>query len=182
LTGAAGLFTVADLDMTATRDQRAVDEATSSLRVGAGLLVQPVVAAALAFATFPLLERTGRSLYSGVSVDLFDGAIAVAAGAALLAPVVAFLAALPLFLWLARRGAISLKHALVCGIVLANVPLLPFILSGTSYGVWGAFRAMAFAAMHGTAGALVFWAIAISGTYLDPGATSRKSHKSLTPP
>jgi hypothetical protein len=149
---------------------RAVDEATSSLRVGAGLLVQPVVAAALAFATFPLLERTGRTLYGGMSVDLFDAGIAVAAGAGMLAFFVAFVGALPLFLWLARRGTISLTHALLCGLALGNAPLLPFILAGTSYGALGAVRAMAFATLHGAAGAFVFWAIAIRGTSLDPNA------------
>ena len=152
--------------------RRDVSEATSSLSVGGGLLVQPVVAAALAFATFPILEVTGRG-YVGVTDDMFGAAIAVAAGAAFLAFVVAFAGALPLFLWLAKRGPISLKQALLCGIALGNAPVLPFLLTGTTYGIEGTIRAIAFAALHGAAGALVFWAMAIRGTSLDAKGRSR---------
>lgn len=150
-----------------TADRPDVSEATSSLSVGAGLLVQPVVAAALAYATFPVLAYTGGPLYGRTTSDLFGAEIAVAAGAAMLAFPVAFAGALPLFLWLAKRGPISLKLSLLSGIALANAVVLPFVVTGTSYGVPGAIRAMAFAAMHGAAGALVFWAIAIRGTSLD---------------
>lgn len=31
-----------------------------------------------------------------------------------------------------------MKQALLCGVALANAPMLPFILSGASYGVLGA--------------------------------------------
>lgn len=131
---------------------------------------QPLAVAILVFILFPLIDYSGRPLHGGRPSDPIDAAAAVAFGAAFAAVfVVAFIAA-PLFVWLQRRGRVTLRHALVAGAILGNLPGVLIVaaaaitgagnepgLAGLTYGLLGALRAVTIGAIIGTASAAVFW-------------------------
>ena len=134
------------------------------MRVLVGVVVQPFVAGALAFAAFPLLfvGQDGQTLAGGYAPDATGAALSVALGAGLVAGLVALVAVLPTAFWVMKRRSPSLAETLMFGIGFGILPyVLLAIAAGGTYGVTGLLRGVAFSSLLGLAGAAVFWAIAI---------------------
>jgi len=140
--------------------------------MGRGLMAQPFVAAALAFALFPLIDYTGRLLYGGGSSDFLDAAIPFAILTGVAASFVTGGLAYPLLTWLLKRGPLTLSTTLIGGVVLGNVPagliLLALAawrvnrgetptLATLTYGPAGLLRNVALGSVLGLLSAAVFW-------------------------
>jgi hypothetical protein len=67
------------------------------MRMLGGMVVQPFVAAGLAFVTFPLLllDREGQTLAGGFPADVTDAALSVAMGAGIVAGLIVLVGVLP---------------------------------------------------------------------------------------
>lgn len=137
-------------------------------RVVLAFFAQPVVVALLAFALFPVIEYTGRSLDGGRSVDMLDAAVAVAAGAGLAAVFVVAFCAAPLYARFSRQGPITQTKTLLSGVLLGNVPgaiivTLQALVGADRRGTVGlaeALRAVLIPSLVGALAALVFWHMA----------------------
>ena len=141
-----------------------------------GLVVQPFVAAALAFALFPLVDYTGRLVYgSGRTVDPIETAVGFGVMAGVVASFVTGLIAYPSLNWLLKRGPLRRAQTVLGGVVLGNVPgaLIVLLLAArhlsrevtptlenTTYGAAGAIRIVILGSILGLACALVFWWLA----------------------
>lgn len=148
----------------------------AGVRVVAALCAQPFVAAALAFASFPLVERTGRPLYRGIPVDALDAAGSFAAGVAIVAFFVTLFGALPAVLWLTWRcSPFSITKVLLSGLALGNVPVVLLSLVAGSYGPYGTIRAVAIGSFLGVSSAFVFWLIAGDGSGRSDAPSGRVS-------
>lgn len=125
-------------------------------------LVQPLVAALFGFAAFLVAIDDGRSFApTGATVSgSVWAARAFGLGTGMVAFFVTPLLALPLFVWMRRRGPITLKRTLVCGAVLGNVLSVPMLLVLTIRGV-------VFGTAVGLTCAAAFWWIA--GRHLPRG-------------
>jgi hypothetical protein len=158
----------------------------AEMRALIGFAVQPLPAATIGFATFPVVEYTGRSLYGGRTADIFDAAVGFGLAAGFVAVPVTVLGALPIFAWLVSRGPVTRTHALAAGAVLGNVPGAVIVagiaasrlnaglavrLEHLTFGAAGAIRAVLLGAFVGSACAAVFWWIA--GPYLAHGPAAR---------
>ncbi len=134
------------------------------MRLLGGAVVQPFLAAALAFTTFPvfLLDREGQTLGGGYPSNPTDAALSVAVGAGIVAAVVTLLGVLPTAVWLLKRRRPTLRESLSFGL---GFGILPYVLMGTAagrtYGPSGLLRGLAFSSMLGLSGAAVFWVIAL---------------------
>lgn len=127
------------------------------VRVFLGFLVQPVVAALVGLVIFHI-SGMGASAMAPSGAALSGptrAALAFAFATGLVAFVITPVAALPLFVWLRRRGPITLAKTLVSGAVLGNVLTV----------VAPAPVAMVFGTAVGVTCAGVFWWIA--GRYLE---------------
>jgi len=122
---------------------------SDEMRVLFALLLQPVVAAGLAFVSFPLLNNPG-------TVDSAGAATSIAFVVGIVAFVFVLAAAWPAVLWLAKRGPVKLTHAMLFGVAMANVPV----------AIGGSARAVLFASFIGLVSAVLFWVISIRGTDL----------------
>jgi hypothetical protein len=134
------------------------------LRVLGGLVVQPVLAAGLAFVTFPLLllDRDGQTLAGGFPADATDAALSAAMGVGIVAGIIVLVAVLPVALWLLKRRGLTLKKTLIFGLVLGNLPYVLFgIAAGGTYGLTGLLRGVTFSSLIGVVGAALFWLISI---------------------
>ena len=121
------------------------------MKLFAGLAVQPFLAAAVAFVSFPfvLLDRTGRTLAGGFPADPADAAVSVAFAAGFVAAVVTLVGVLPTALWVVKRRRLTLTQAFGFGIAFADVPvLLGTVLTGGGYGPAGVLRGLMFASRH----------------------------------
>lgn len=133
-------------------------------RVVFAFFLQPLVAALIAFALFPVIQYMLPG--GGSPVDSMDAAVSVAAGAALAAVFVVAFGAVPLFVWMARRGPITLRKTLLAGAALGNLPgvlvavslsLNPAAAASGPAGPAGLARAILLPSIVGTACAAVFW-------------------------
>ena len=106
--------TITDVPAVSPREQR---------WVLVGLIVQPLVAALFAFVTWPIVEATRLPPHAKFTGSTLGHAIAVAVQLGVIGFFVAFCAALPLFLWLRRRGPITPGKTLVGGALLGNLPV-----------------------------------------------------------
>ena len=138
-----------------------------------GLVVQPFVAAALAFALFPLVDYTGRMVYGGGrTVDPIETAVGFGVMAGVAASVVTGLIAYPSLIWLLKRGPLTRTQTMIGGVVLGNVPGVLIVLllavrhlsrevsptlENTTYGAAGAVRIIMLGSILGLVCALVFW-------------------------
>ena len=135
------------------------------MKLFAGFAVQPFLAAAVAFVTFPyvLLDQNGANFKGGFPSDPTDAAISVALGAGIGAFFVTLLGVFPTAVWFVKRRPLPLRHALLFGLVFGNLPVvLGTLLSGGS-GAAGPLRPLVMASILGVVGAAVFWAISIRG-------------------
>ena len=80
------------------------------LKLFVGLAVQPFLAAAVAFVSFPLvlLDRAGRTLAGGFPSDPTDAAISVALGVGVVALFVTLVGVLPTAVWVAKHRRLTL--------------------------------------------------------------------------
>ena len=152
------------------------------LRVLVGLLVQPLVAVAAAFALFPALDYTAAAagIYQGRLSDPAAAAASVAAGAGIASVFVLVFGALPAIGWLAARRPITLGASLIAGAALGNVPPMVILALAASnraiaWAPWlvaafGLIRALAFGACVGMVCGAAFWGIA--GTRRVPAEAS----------
>ena len=135
------------------------------MRVFAGMVVQPFLAAGLAFIGFPLflLDLEGRTLAGGYPSDPTQAALSVAIGAGLVAGVVTLIGVLPTAVWLMKRRQLTLKETLMFGLGFGNLPyvLLAAAAGGKTYGPVGLLRGLAFASLLGLSGAALFWIITL---------------------
>jgi hypothetical protein len=134
------------------------------MRVLGGLVVQPFVAAGLAFVTFPLLllDREGQTLAGGFPADVTDAALSVAMGVGIVAGLVVLVGVLPVAVWLMKRRDLTLKKTLMFGLGFGNLPyVLLGVAVGGTYGVAGLLRGVMFSSLIGLVGAAVFWLISI---------------------
>ena len=137
---------------------------SEELRLIGGLAIQPFLAGALTFVSFPiiLLDRDGRTLAGGYPGDVTDAALSVALAASLVAALVTLVGVLPTALWLTKRRRVPLKDALLLGLGFGNLPYVVLtLLAGGTYGLAGLVRGVALSSLLGLAGAAVFWAIAL---------------------
>jgi hypothetical protein len=141
-----------------------------------GLLVQPFVAAALAFALFPLIDYSGRLVYGGGrTVDPIETAVGFGVMAGVVASFVTGFVAYPSLRWLLKRGPLTSAQTMIGGVVLGNLPgaLLVLLLAArhlsrevtptlenTTYGAAGAVRIVMLGSILGLVCALVFWRLA----------------------
>jgi hypothetical protein len=141
----------------------------------AGLAVQPLVAALLAFVTFPLTDYTGRLAYGGRPVDSVRSAIAFAIGVGIVGLATTVLGALPVLGWALKRGPLTRRRVIVAGAILGNIPSAVIVsglaigqlssgstptLNALTYGYLGLFRIVAFGSFVGLGSAAVFWWLA----------------------
>jgi hypothetical protein len=141
------------------------------MRLLAGFAMQPVVAAAVGFVSFPAIDLSGRAigLYAGVPANSLDAAISIAAGAAMVAFVITLVVAVPAVIVGVRRGMLTRNRVLLAGMILGNLPLALIAVLATAngdlasgVGLGAAIRAFITGSLFGLAGASVFWAIAKS--------------------
>lgn len=140
------------------------------LKLLTGLAVQPVLAFAVAFVSFPfvLLDRAGRTLGGGFPSDPTDAALSVALGVGVVAVFMTALVILPAVLWILNRRLVTFTQSLVYGLGFGNLPIvIGTILSQGGYGLAGVVRGMVLGSLVGLTGAAAFWGIAIRG--LDSG-------------
>ena len=146
------------------------------MRVLAGLVVQPFLAAGLAFIAFPvfLLDSEGRTLAGGYPSDPTASALSVALGAGVVAGVVTLIGVLPIAVWMMRRHQLTLKETLVFGLGFGNLPyvLLAATAGGRTYGPAGLLRGLAFASLLGLSGAALFWIICLRPRRSRPDAAA----------
>ena len=88
-----------------------------------GIIVQPFVAALFGFVTWPIVAAIRLSPHAKFAGTTLGNAFAVAVQLGVVAFLVAFCAALPLFLWLTRRGPITFSKTLISGALLGNLPV-----------------------------------------------------------
>jgi hypothetical protein len=138
---------------------------SETMRLLAGLAIQPFLVSGLAFLTFPvlLLDRKGHTLAGGVPYDVSDAALSVALGVAVVSTIVTLAGVLPMAVWLMRRRPVSLGAALLFGLGFGNLPLVLGTALAGSYGVAGVMRGVAFSSLLGLSGAAALWAIALRG-------------------
>jgi len=139
-------------------------ESAEEMRVFAGLVVQPFLAAGLAFVSFPvlLLDRDGQALAGGYPSDTIDAALSVAMGTGIVAAVVTLIGVLPTAVWIVKRRHLTLKAALVFGLGFGNLPyVLMAAAAGGTHGPSGLLRGLAFASLLGLSGAALFWIISL---------------------
>ena len=140
------------------------------MRLAAGFVAQPFVAALAAFFGFPLLEF-GRDF--GRSSDPTQGAISIALATFMFAIGVTLVVAAPAAIWVVKRRAVTFKRALLYGVAIGNIPLAisgivfvfqRIVLSATRpANVWAAAGTVAFASLVGAISAAAFWALSIRG-------------------
>ncbi len=135
-------------------------------------MAQPFVAAALAFALFPLVDYTGRLLYGGAPGSFLDAAVPFAVLAGVAASFVTGCLAYPLLTWLLKRGPLTLQQTLTGGAVLGNAPAVIILfalaawrinrgetptLETLTYGSAGLLRILVLGSALGGLSAAAFW-------------------------
>jgi len=96
-------------------------------RLWAAFAMVPFVDAAVAFLCFPLVWAMGG--HAGRLIDPAGAAFAFAVLSGVLGFLVTCAGAVPLVLWLAKRGPISLRKASLPGLLLGNAPFAAFVIA-----------------------------------------------------
>lgn len=128
-----------------------------------GFAVQPFVASVLGMAFFP------------VAVGVLVGIVAV---------LISGCAAYPAFLWMLRRGLITIRRTVLAGAALGNIPaaIAPIGTLLSNIATTGALprgadlfpeRAVVFGSFVGATSAAIFWLIA--GRHIESGREGRRA-------
>jgi hypothetical protein len=148
-------------------------------RLLTAIALVPFVDAAVAYLGFPFVWAMGG--HSGRLIDPDDVAFGFAVISGVLGFLVTCAGAVPFALWLAKRGSISLRKALVAGLLLGNAPFGVFVIAlvlpatighlmmGTmsqhlaplSSLVAGTLRVVVIGSGMGAVSAAVFWLVGI---------------------
>jgi hypothetical protein len=151
----------------------------ASYRLWAAFAALPVVNAVVAFLGFPLVWYIGG--HTGRLIDPTEAAVSFALLTGLMGLVVTVGGAIPVVLWLMRRGAVSLRQLIAAGVLLGNAPFVLYVIGlvlpltilhlvrGTmsqhllpfSDLIAGTLRAMAIGSVLGALSSLVFWFLGI---------------------
>jgi hypothetical protein len=141
-------------------------EATHALseekRILLGLLVQPFLAAALTFASYPLLDRSDRAIHGGIDPDPLRSAIGLAIYVSTAAFFMTVLAAFPAAVWVLKRYELTFGRALLWGPPSGQHPERAGH-DGHGSGLSGLVRVVLFGSFLGMAGAAAFWGIWVLG-------------------
>jgi hypothetical protein len=135
----------------------------AEMRLFVGLLLQPILAAALTYAAFPLIDYTGRPLYGGRASDSADAALALSLGVGVVAALVTIVGVFPAVVWLVKRIDVTFGRAILGGVLFGNLPVVIGTLLAGSYGPAGFLRAAVMGTTLGICGAALFWVISIRG-------------------
>ena len=145
------------------------------MRLFSAFAILPFVAAALAFAGFPLFALTARAQL-GVAPDAGNDAAMAFAGGTFIVAALVTVVSVPIVSRMLRRGPLSYPQALVGGIALGNAPFLLVVAAilivsvftkapssaGTHwYGVSGALRTITLSTLLGGTLGSVFWVVGI---------------------
>jgi hypothetical protein len=98
----------------------------SSYRLWAAFAAVPFVDALVAFFGFPLVWYIGG--HTGRPHDATEAAGSFALLIGLMGLVVTAGGAVPIVLWLMKRGAVSLRELITAGVLLGNVPFVLWLL------------------------------------------------------
>jgi hypothetical protein len=146
-----------------------------------GLAIQPFFTALFGFVAFVIIDYVARMSGGRRSVDPADAAVGLAVGGGIAGTLVTVLAALPILMWLLKKGPLTRKQVLRFGIVLGNVPVALILISlaasrltqgptlelgDMSTGATTALFAILFGSTVGVASAALFWWLA--GRHLGP--------------
>jgi hypothetical protein len=154
---------------------------TVKRRMAAGFAVVPPAIACLAFLGFLALYSLGILPYGRGLMNPVGAAAGVGLAVGILACLVTIAGALPAVLWLAGRGPLPLSRLLLLGAALGNAPLALIIVGATVvnliagtpergrdlYAVTGTIVRVAIGVLCGTAGAAMFWLVAVRGSELN---------------
>lgn len=138
----------------------------NEMRLFAGLVVQPFLAAAVAFVAFPflLVDGRGRPLADPSHVPgLNDAAITVALGTGIVALAVTMVFVWPIAVWLTRRRQLSFGDSLLFGLTFGNLTYF-LLVAATGWRIYSAtnlMQGMAFSSLLGLTGAAAFWFLAL---------------------
>ena len=138
-------------------------------RVAIAFLLVPFASVAAGVTVFPLVAFG----IGGRPADMLDGAVAFGLGMGLASIFVTGFGAFPLFVWLSKRGPVTLAHTLLAGAALGNLPGALIVIRLLSMGrdwdavflggrdwALGALRAVMFGSTIGLVSAAVFWMVA----------------------
>jgi hypothetical protein len=135
-----------------------------------GFAAQPFVTAALGFSLFPFFVLSDPRTAGIALGELLGGAFAFGLVTGVVGLVLTAILAAPVFLWWRARGPVTLRHAVISGVLIGNVPgallLGAIFLQGkaadpTAVGVgFAAVRAAMFGSCIGAAAGAVFWRLA----------------------
>jgi hypothetical protein len=155
------------------------------LRIILGFLQAPLTAALTSYVLYVVYWFCGVSVI-GPRDYPFQMAAGLAIGSLFVAAPVMVLGAVPLFVWMLRRGSLSLANTLRAGAVLGvswffilvvSIPLLNRAnrsMATDAHRMWSAFNGLRFLgvvlflAFVGMSAAASFWFVVVSGTQLDP--------------
>ena len=160
----------------------------AELRLLSGFALMPLAAAAFAFAAYALLWQAGPDSMSGFKPsDPIASAVSIGMAVGLVAVLVTVFGAVPLVMWLLRRGPLALSRVLLAGAILGIAPLaigilvmlgaslargtMPEHVGDAWYGWEGMIRTTTVGLFVGVTSAAVFWLVAVRGTEL----TTRRS-------
>lgn len=135
-------------------------------RLFLGLLVQPVLAAALTYIAFPVIDSTGRALYGGQGGDA-DAALSLALGVGFAAAVITIVAVFPTVVWVVKRIDVTFTQTVLFGALFGNLPVVIGSLLAGSYGPAGFVRAATLGTVLGVIGAALFWVVSLRGQTFD---------------
>jgi hypothetical protein len=163
---------------------------TLKRRMAAGLAVVPPAIAGLAFLGFLTWHSLGILPYGRGVMDPVRAAAAVGLAVGILAGLVTIAGALPAVLWLAERGPLPLSRLLLLGAALGNAPLALIVVGATVvnliagtpergrelHAVTGTIVRVTIGVFCGTAGAAMFWLVAVRGSELDVHGPEQRPH------
>lgn len=165
--------------MTSNVSEQHASAVPSSYRLWAAFAAVPFLDALVAFFGFPLVWYIGG--HTGRPQDPTEAAGSFALLIGLMGLVVTVGGAVPIVLWLMKRGAVSLRELITAGVLLGNVPFVLYVvglvlpltvlhlirgsmaqhLMPLSDLIVGTLRAVAIGSVLGALSSLVFWLLGI---------------------
>jgi hypothetical protein len=150
-------------------------------RIVAAFAVVPVVVFIVARLGFPIVWY--MSGHTGQNISPADPATSFAALTAFIGLLVTLFGAMPAFVWMKKRGPVTLSRALGAGVILGNSPMVAIAIGALYFTILhivngtisqhlspprdviaGFARISAIGSVLGSISACVFWMIAVRGT------------------
>jgi hypothetical protein len=159
-------------------------------RIVAAFAVVPLVVFVVARMGWPLVWTMSGN--SGQIISPDDPATTFAALTAFVGLLVTLFGAVPAFVWMKRRGPVSLSRAIGAGVVLGNSPMVASAIGAASFTILhiiggtisqhlsppldviaGFLRLSIIGSVLGVISAFVFWQLGVRGTDIDPSDRHR---------